>query len=162
MPATPGGCRHFLLLVDDTSRFMSLALLAAKSDAAAAIKKSQAAAEVESGRKLHILRTDNGGKFTSVEFARHCEDHDVQWHFSTPHKSQQNGVVEKHNQSILATARTLLKYRRMPAEFWGEPVSTAAFLNRAPTKSLDDKTPIEAWYGHKPTVTFLHMFGCSG
>jgi transposase InsO family protein len=158
---------------------MSLALLAAKSDAAAAIKKSQAAAEVESGRKLHILRTDNGGKFTSVEFARHCEDHDVQWHFSTPHKSQQNGVVEKHNQSILATAHTLLKYRRMPAEFWatahtllkyrrmpaefwGEPVSTAAFLNRAPTKSLNDKTPIEAWYGHKPTVTFLHMFGCLG
>lgn len=87
----------------------------------------------------------------------------MQRHFSAPYKSQQNGVVEKHNQSILATARTLLKYRKMPAEFWGEPVSTTAFLlNRAPTKSLDDKTPFEAWYGHKPTVTFVRMFGCLG
>ena len=45
--ATPGGRRYFLLLVDDASRYMWLALLTAKSDAATAITKFQAAAEVE-------------------------------------------------------------------------------------------------------------------
>ena len=41
-PATPGGKAYFLLLVDDRSRYMWVALLAAKSDTLAAVKKFQA------------------------------------------------------------------------------------------------------------------------
>ena len=45
--------------------------------------------------------------------------------------------------------------------FWGEAVITAMFLlNRAPTKSLDNMTPFEAWHGQKLAVHFLHTFGC--
>lgn len=32
-------------------------------------------------------------------------------------------------------------------------------LNRSPTKSLNDMTSYEAWYGRKPVVSYLHMFG---
>ena len=35
-------------------------------------------------------------------------------------------------------------------------------LNRASTKALTDKTPFEAWYGRKPSVSFLRTFGCIG
>jgi hypothetical protein len=66
--ATPGGRRYFLLLVDDASRFMWVVLLPSKDAAADAIKRVQAAAE-ESGRKLRVLRTDNGGEFIIAEFA---------------------------------------------------------------------------------------------
>jgi hypothetical protein len=41
-PVTPGGKQYFLLLVDDKSRYMWVALLAAKSDTLVAIKKFQA------------------------------------------------------------------------------------------------------------------------
>ena len=51
-PPTPGGKRYFLLLVDDHSRHMWVYLLATKDQAALAIKKFQAEAELESGRKL--------------------------------------------------------------------------------------------------------------
>ena len=38
-----------------------------------------------------------------------------------------------------------MKAKKMPAEFWGEAVTTAVFiLNRAPTKALKGKTPFEA------------------
>jgi len=160
-PATPGGKKYFLLLVDDYSRFMWLLLLEAKSDAPAAIKRFQAAAELESGRKLKILRTDYGGEFTSLEFGDYCAAKGVQRHHSAPYSPQQNGVVERRNQTVMATARSLLKQRSMPAKFWGEAVSTAVFLlNRAPTKALNGKTPYEAWYGKKPAVSFLRTFGC--
>ena len=33
-------------------------------------------------------------------------------------------------------------------------------LNRAPTKALKGKTPFEAWYGRKPSMSFLRTFGC--
>jgi transposase InsO family protein len=139
-PATPGGRRYFLLLVDDATRYMWILLLPAKNFAPDAIKRIQAAAEAQSGRKLRVFRMDNGGEFTSTEFATYCVDEEIQRHFSAPYAPQQNGVVERRNQTVVAMARALLKQRSMPAEFWGEAVNTAVFqLNRAPTKSLAGK-----------------------
>ena len=33
-------------------------------------------------------------------------------------------------------------------------------LNRSLTKSLNEKTPFEAWFGKKPGVKHLRTFGC--
>jgi transposase InsO family protein len=101
--ATPSGRRFFLLLVDDATTYMWLTLLSAKGDAASAIK---AAAEMEVGRPLHILRTDNSGEFTAKEFMEYYSNKGVQRHFSAPYTPQQNGIIERWNQSILGAART--------------------------------------------------------
>ena len=71
-PATPGGRRYFLLLVDDLSRYMWVMILGSKGEAADAIRRAQVGVEAESGRKLRVLRTDNGGEFTAAEFASYC------------------------------------------------------------------------------------------
>jgi hypothetical protein len=76
-PATPGGRRYFLLLVDDLSRYMWVMVLGSKGEAADAIRHAQAAAEAECGRKLRVLRTDNGGEFTAAEFASYCADEGI-------------------------------------------------------------------------------------
>jgi transposase InsO family protein len=101
-PATPGGRRYFLLLVDDATRYMWVVLLTAKSEASSAIKRIQAAEEKECGRKLRVLRTDNGGEFMAVEFAAYCADEGITRHFSAPYTPQQNGVVERRNQTVVA------------------------------------------------------------
>jgi hypothetical protein len=69
-PAIPDSMKYFLLLVDDRRRFMWVTLLAAKSDTLAVVKmfKVKVKVEVETGRHLCVLRTDNGGEFTSIEF----------------------------------------------------------------------------------------------
>jgi transposase InsO family protein len=76
-PATPGGQRYFLLLVDDATRYMWVVLLVSKAAVADAIKRHQAAADKECGRKLQVLRTDNGGEFTAAEFAAYCADEGI-------------------------------------------------------------------------------------
>lgn len=44
--------------------------------------------------------------------------------------------------------------------FWGEAVTTVVYLlNRAPTKSVTDATPYQAWCGRKPNVQHLRTFG---
>mgnify|MGYP002413840545 FL=1 len=160
-PATPGGRRYFLLLVDDLSRYMWVMILGSKGEAADAIRRAQVGVEAESGRKLRVLRTDNGGEFTAAEFASYCADEGIQRHYSAPYSPQQNGVVERRNQTVVGMARALLKQRGMPAVFWGEAVLTAVYiLNRSPTKALDGRTPYEAWHGRKPAVSHLRVFGC--
>ena len=83
-------------------------LLGSKAAAADAINRHQAAAE-ECGRKLQVPCTDNGDEFTVAEFAVYCADEGIQCHYSAPYSPQQNGMVECHNQTVVAAARTLLK-----------------------------------------------------
>jgi hypothetical protein len=160
-PSTPVGNVYFLLLVDDMSRYMWLTLLRSKADAPAAIMAFQARVERETGKKLKVLHTDNGGEFTSVQFGEYCAGEGIQRHFSAPYSPQQNGIVEHRNQMVVNTARSILRVRGMPGHFWGEAVHTAVFLlNRAPTSALDGLTPYQAWYKKKPPVHFLKVFGC--
>jgi transposase InsO family protein len=96
-PAAPGGRRYFLLLVDGLSRYMWVVVLNSKGEAADTIRRVQATAEAECGRKLRVLHTDNGGEFTTAELALYCANEGVQRHCSAPYSPQQNGVVERRN-----------------------------------------------------------------
>jgi hypothetical protein len=70
-------------------------------------------------------------------------------------------VVERRNDIAVATARSLLKAKDLLTWFWGEVVNTTIYLlNRAPTKVVQGMTPFEAWYGKKPVVDHLKVFGC--
>jgi transposase InsO family protein len=71
-PATQRGNKYFLLLVDDLSRYIWVAMVPSKDRAAAAIKDIQAWAEGESSLKLKALCTDRGDEFTATEFTDYC------------------------------------------------------------------------------------------
>ena len=77
-PTTPAGKKYFLLCIDDHNRYMSVHLLEKKSDVGAALKRAQAAAELELNKKLRTLRTDRGGEFTSAALAAYFDDTGVQ------------------------------------------------------------------------------------
>ena len=48
----------------------------------------------------------------------------------------------------------------LPLPFWGYALETTAFtLNRAPSKSVET-TPYELWYGKRPKLSFLKVWGC--
>jgi transposase InsO family protein len=86
--ATPRGRRCFLLLIDDISRYMWVVVLGSKGEAVNVIRCVQATAEAECGHKLRVLRTDNGGKFTTAEFTSYYTDEGVQRHYSVSYSSQ--------------------------------------------------------------------------
>ncbi|KAG8501627.1 hypothetical protein CXB51_004055 [Gossypium anomalum] len=58
-------------------------------------------------------------------------------------------------------ARCLLFEKNMPKTLWAEAVNTVVYIqNRLPTKALDHKTPFEVWFGFKPSLAHLKVFGC--
>nr|XP_020163276.1 uncharacterized protein LOC109748659 [Aegilops tauschii subsp. strangulata] len=76
---------------------------------------------------------------------------------------EQNGVVKRRNETVLGMASCMLKAKQVLSTYWGEVVLTVVFiLNRSFTRSIDGKTPYEAWYRRKPNVRFLRTFGCAG
>jgi hypothetical protein len=57
-------------------------VLGSKREAADAIRHAQATVEAECGRKLRVLRTDNGDEFTVAEFTSYYADEGVHHHYS--------------------------------------------------------------------------------
>lgn len=58
-------------------------------------------------------------------------------------------------------ARSMLKERKVPMQYWGEAVRHAvSMLNKLPTRAMSVTTPHEAWFGRKPDVEYLKVFGC--
>ena len=59
-------------------------------------------------------------------------------------------------------ARCLLHFAHVPNRFWREAVTLAAYIhNRTPIKSLNKKTPFEMWFGYKPDLSNMRIFGCT-
>lgn len=74
---------------------------------------------------------------------------------------QQNGRVERKHIHIFNIARACLFQGRLPVEFWGESVMTAAhIINRTPSPILDGKTPYELLHGKPPVFDLLRVFSC--
>ena len=52
-------------------------------------------------RKIKILRSDNGGEYTSKEFVSFCRDVRIKRELTTPYNPQQNGVAERKNRTMM-------------------------------------------------------------
>ena len=56
--------------------------------------------------------------------------------------------------------RSMMSLTDLPLSFWSYALETAAFTsNRAPSKSVET-TPYELWFGKKPKLSFLKVWGC--
>ena len=65
------------------------------------------------------------------------------------------------NWTLGETTRSMLVNSNLPHTFWGEALSTAAYLrNISPTKAITGMTPYEAWTGKRSLVNGLRVFGC--
>jgi IS30 family transposase len=127
-PPTVGGKSFFLLVVDDFSRYMWIELLRSKDEALAYLKKIKQRAEVDQEGRLKALRTDHGGEFNSISFTIFCNEQGIKHYTTTPYSPQQNGVVERRNQSVVEMARCMLKSKGVPTKYWEEAVTTAVYL----------------------------------
>ena len=56
--------------------------------------------------------------------------------------------------------RSMMSYSSLPISFWGYALQTAVYiLNVVPSKSIQ-KTPLELWNGHKPSLRHFRIWGC--
>jgi hypothetical protein len=104
---------------------------------------------------------DNGGEYKSNNFHIFCQDRGITRQFTIPYSPQQNGVSERKNKTLVGVVLAMFLHSNLLKSYWGETLNTTNDLqNKSPTKTLNNKTPFEIWYGIlKPTLTNLKVFG---
>ena len=156
-----GGAEYFLTFTDDKTRYTWVYILKTKDQVFDCFLHWKALVERQSKQKLKTLRTDNGGEYTSNKFEKYLKDEGIRHEKTIPKTPEQNGVAERLNRTLVESARSMLLDANLSKSYWAEAVSTAVYLkNRSPTKAVQGETPYEAWYGEKPTVDHLRVFGC--
>ena len=121
----------------------------------------KALVENQIGRRIHALRLDNGGEYTSKDFNEYCIEEGIQRQLTVPYIPDQNGVAERKNQSIIGTTRAMLHDQSLPFFLWEEACSTHFYLqNRSPHHALGSKTPEDIFTGNNPEVIHFRIFGC--
>ena len=156
-----GGSRYHVSFIDDYSRYTFVYFMKNKNKVLEKFKEFHTYAMNVTGRPIKILRSDNGGEYSSKEFESFLKKNGIVHQLSVPYNSAQNGVAERMNRTIVESTQSILSHVQMPNEFWAEVVNTSVYVqNGSPTTSLSGITPYECLFRKKPDVSNLRVFRC--
>jgi len=124
------------------------------------------------GYKIKAVRMDGGSEYQSS--LRNSNPHQatlqnylrrtgIDCEITSRYSPESNGVSERLNRTLLNMTRTMLFASKLPYKLWPEAMSTALYIkNRIPHSSIPSiTTPYKMWYGAKPNLANLRIFGCS-
>jgi transposase InsO family protein len=99
-----------------------------------------------SERKIKILRSDNGGEYTSKELMNFCKDVGIKRELTTPYNPQQNGVAER-KRTIMEAVKTMIHDHDLPMCLCAEATMEIVYVqNRLSHSALGFKTPEEMFH----------------
>nr|GEW45171.1 hypothetical protein [Tanacetum cinerariifolium] len=134
--ASINGKRYVLVIMDDYSRYTWVHFLRSKDEAPEVIIKFLKRISVLLQSLIIIIRTDNSTEFKNQMLKEYFDTVGISHQMSSVRTPQQNGVVERRNQTLVEAARTMLIFSRAPLILWAEAIATA-----------------------KPDISFLYVFG---
>ena len=143
-----GEAKYFVTFIDDYTRCCAVYFIKHKSEVFDKFIEFEASVTNDVGKAIGTLRTDNGGEYLSTELQNYLQEKGIRHELIVPHSPQQNGVAERMNRTLVESARSMIAH--------------AAYVrNRLPTTALkENETPYQRWYGRKPDVSHLRVFGC--
>lgn len=161
-PPSLNGGRYYLKLTDGFSKYKHVYILKFKSEALQFFKIFKLLVEKQTRNKIKRLVNDGGGEYLNSDFKNFLEAEGIIMDVTSPYTSQQNPISERGNRTTTERARCMLIDANLPKNFWAEAVNTSVYIeNLCPESSINHVSPFELWYGQKPKINHLRVFGCA-
>ena len=160
-PASLGGSRYILTVLEDSTKFSIVTVLKTKDQASDSLKAAICLIETQSGMKVKTLRTDRGGEFCNAELDGFLAEKGIVHQRAAPYSPQSNGAAERLNRTLLEKVRAFLLHSGAPQYLWAEALQTANTVRNLSPVSGSELTPYQMFTGKKPDVSFLRVWGCA-
>lgn len=155
-----GGSRYMLLFRDDYSNYRHVYCIKEKSEVPMVMKKYLDQVEAETGKRVRIIRSDNGSEFVNKQVCEILSSYKVIHQRTTPYTPEQNGRAERDMRTIVEAGRSMVHSKGLSLKYWGEAVNNVVYtLNRTGRCPNKDKVPYELWFDSTPDISALHIFG---
>jgi hypothetical protein len=123
------------------------------------LKKFLKWAQNEFDAKVKKIRGDNDTELKNTQVEDFLDKEDIKHEFSTPYTPQQNGVVERKNQTLIEMASTMLDEYKTSDRFWADAINTTCHAtNRLYLHKLLKKISYELLTCNKPSVSYFWVF----
>jgi transposase InsO family protein len=125
-----GNFVYYVIFIDDYSRKTWIYFLKVKDEVFSKFQEFKALVENLSGSKIKILRSDNGGEYTSNEFKYFCREAGIKRELTTPYNPQQNGVAERKNRSIVEATKAMIHDKELTHAPMGRSIQYKSCMSR--------------------------------
>lgn len=154
------GEKYFISFIDDYSKIARIYCIKSKDEVFDSFVQFVNEAENLTGKRLKILRCDNGKEYLNNRIYKFARDKGIRINNCPTYVHELNGTAERYNRTVMDMARCLLAEAKVHKRYWPEIVCTAAYLkNRILANTIERKTPFEIFFGKKPSVKNLHLYG---
>nr|GEZ60743.1 ribonuclease H-like domain-containing protein [Tanacetum cinerariifolium] len=153
--------KYYVIFLDHFSHFVWVYPLHKKSDLFDNFVAFRAYVNKQFNVDIKALQCDHGEEYDNTRFHEIFLQNGIQYRFSCPRTSQQNGKSERILRTINNLIRTLLFQAHIPPSYWVEALNMLArLLNILPSTAINNEIPFTKLYNQTPTYEDLHVFGC--
>jgi hypothetical protein len=155
------GFKYYVLFLDHYSQFVWVYPLVNKYDILSKFTLFRSFVRTNLNVKLSLFSVIMVGNLITKPFINSFSDNGIQFRFSCPRTSQQNGKSERMIRTINNLIRTLLFQAHIPPNYWTEALNMAVYLlNILPSRAIDNEVPFTCLFSLKPDYSLLRTFGC--
>jgi hypothetical protein len=151
---------YALVSVCENSRYSWIAFLERKDEALVHAIRLIERLEPEFDTKVKNIRFDNG-ELDSTAFHTYCSSKGIVITPSTRKTPEFDGIAERHIQTLVNMARTLLQQcGNLSSDYWTYAMKHANDIkNRLPIIARGILSPFESLYGTSPFINHFRVFG---
>ena len=92
------------------------------------------------GKKIKVLRSENGGEYTSIEYKDFYKDAGIKKENTVAYNPQQNGVAERKNKYIISYVKAMIHDQSFSLFLWARKYNTVIYLQiKSSHKVFEDK-----------------------
>lgn len=158
---TDEGNKYWCTFTDVHTRYSVVYAIRHKSEAFVCFVDFKALAEKQTGHKIKRLRDDKGGEFIGHKWDDYLKEEGIIHERTTFNTPEQNGIAERKNRTFNEAITCMLAEAKLPRAYWSHALALAVRISNAtPSAALQGKTPYEVFYGQKPDLSMLRVFGC--
>ncbi|GKD26601.1 ribonuclease H-like domain-containing protein [Tanacetum coccineum] len=155
------GFQYYVLFLDHYSQFIWVYLLVRKSDVLPKFILFRNYVRTQFKCEIHAFQCDHGGEFDNRNLHDLFNTHAIQFRFSCPKTSQQNGKSERMVRTLNNIIWTRLFQAKLPPTYWVKALHMAVhILKILPSTSINNEVPFTCLFGTSPDYSLLRTFGC--
>jgi len=154
-----GGSRYLATFLDDYNKLSVVQPMKKKSDVAVVTEGVLTCLELQTWKKVKAMQMDRGGEYVNEEMTSLLSKRGIAHRKTIGYLPKQNGSTERLNRDLQEKGNAMLEDSGLGEELWAEAMVTTNYThNRLPSR-VHGKTPWEKFFGEKPDVNHMCVFG---